>query len=143
MSESNRLEISAIKVTQWLANWSEIEFNQDAHRRKPEPHFYLFGIKAPDLKSLTGIQTRTTADGLLRSEDLGIQRKHDPERSREIHEYVQFGFPWSDLSVAKRKSGSYADLKKPGWLPTAIVVNILLAADTRQGLSVSPKDIIE
>ena len=143
MSESNRLEVPSIKVTQWLDSWGEIEFSQDAHRRKPEPSFYLFGIKASDLKSLTGIQARTTADGLLRSEDLGIQRKHDPERSREIHEFVQFGFPWSDLSEAKRKSGNYADLKKPGWLPTAIVVNILLASDTRQGLSVSANDIID
>jgi len=143
MPDTKRSEIAALKVTQWLKNWSDLQFDETVHRRKPQPHFYVFGIRAAELKALSGIQPRTIEGGLPRSEDLGIQRKHDPERSQEIHEFVQFGFPWSQLSEAKRSSGDYADLRKPGWLPTSIVVNILLKTDTRQSRTVAPEDVVD
>jgi len=73
---------------------------------------------------------------------LGIQRRHDADRSLEINEFIRFGHPWAGLSKAQRKSDEYADLKKPGWLPTAIVVNILKEGDTRGGKKVAESDVI-
>ena len=46
------------------------------------------------------------------------------------------------MSALRRRSGEYDDLIKPGWLPTAIVVNILLPEDDRDGKSVHPHDLV-
>ena len=64
------------------------------------------------------------------------------QRSDEISEFVKFGYPWSNLSETKRKSGNFQDLRQPGWLPTSIVVNILKPEDKRLGKKVSELDII-
>ena len=135
-------ELPALKVNQWLSEWKKVPFSPRFHRRQPEPHFYIFKLQASWLKALSGIYRRTTQAGQLRSSDLGIQRRHDQKRSDEIREFVQFGYPWSELSRSKRESGEFNDLRKPGWLPTAIVVNILQSGDKRRGLEVAPKDSI-
>src|SRR5438270_13595400 len=98
-------EIAALKVHQWLGEWNDVDFDIEAHRRQPDPFFFVFTLPASELKALSGIRRRTTEGGLLRSQDLGHQRRHDPERSEEIHEFVHFGYPWSDLTQAKRESG--------------------------------------
>lgn len=134
-------EILAIKVRQWLSEWDNVSFD-DLNRKRPEPHFYLFTLPASDLRALSGVYSRTTADGLLRSQDLGIQRRHDSKRSDEIAQFIKYGYPWSDLTPAKRGSGQFDDLQKPGWLPTAIVVNILGSDDQRRGNKVDPNDLI-
>lgn len=135
-------EINAIKVRQWLPEWEKVAFEPQENRRRPEDYFYLFSMAASHLKALCGIYRRITKAGEKRSSDLGIQRRHEPECSSEIHEYVKYGFPWSNLSAAKRKSGEYDDLRKPGWLPTAIVINILRSNDKRNGVGVDKKDLI-
>lgn len=99
-------------------------------------------MPAPVLRSLVGIYRRSASGGQARARDLGIQRVHDTERSAEIREFVRYGFPWSSLSASKRKSGDYDDLVKPGWLPTAVVVNILLPGEERDGRSVHRDDTI-
>lgn len=142
MKRSQPREITALKVKQWLREWEKVEFDEDVHRRRPDTHFYLFTLPASELKTLSGIQRRTTEGGLLRSQDLGIQRRHDKNRSEEIHKFIQFGYPWSELSEAKRKSGQFDDLRKPGWLPTAIVINILKPDDERRGQKIAGRDII-
>ncbi len=134
--------ISALKVHQWLREWDAVIFNPTEHRRKPEPFFYTFGLSASTLRSLSGIYRRTTAGGQLRSQDLGIQRAHEKGRSDEIHEFVRYGYPWSNLSPTQRRDPRYNDLRKPGWLPTAIVINVLTPTDERRGRRVDPTDII-
>src|SRR5258708_1018601 len=109
--------LPALRVNQWLPEWQKVSFSAKAHRRQPEPHFYLFKLRASWLKSLSGISRRTTQGGLLRSKDLGIQRRHDENRSNEIREFIQYGYPWSELSQPKRQSGEFNDRRKPGWLP--------------------------
>ncbi len=137
-----RMKIPAIKIHQWLDDWDKIKFEKSLRRSKPEPHFYLFALPARDLRALCGIYPRT-ADGRKRGQDdTGIQRRHDEDRSAEIQEFVRFGHPWAGLSKAQRKSDDYSDLKKPGWLPTAIVVNILKPGDTRNSKSISSADSI-
>jgi hypothetical protein len=139
---AGKRELPGLKVNQWLSEWKKVPFSTRFHRRQPEPHFYIFKLQASWLKSLSGIYRRTTQAGQLRSSDLGIQRRHDQRRSDEIREFVQYGYPWSELSRSKRESGEFDDLRKPGWLPTSIVVNILQNGDKRRGLEVAPKDLI-
>ncbi len=135
-------QIPGIKVTQWLEEWNEIHFDKKTYKKKPEPCFYIFSLSAPILQSLSGIYPRTTKGGQRRSQDLGIQRQHEKPRSEEINQFIHFGFPWSDLSERKRRSQEFSDLRKPGWLPTAIVVNILIPNDKRQGKNISKDDLI-
>ncbi len=139
---SQQSKITAIRVRQWLTTWEEIQWEQDKERRRPEEHFYMFSISAIDLRRLSGVNRRNLNES-QRSLDLGIQRRHDPERSAEIKKYIQYRFPWSKLSHLKQQSGSFDDFKKPGWLPTAIVVNILGRNEKRRGKVVEVDDLVE
>jgi DGQHR domain-containing protein len=135
-------EIGALRVNQWLPEWDKVRFTSKDHKRRPDPCFYLFSLSAAYLKTLTGIQRRTTKDRLKRSEDLGIQRRHEEDRSTVIADYVRYGSPWSELPKYKRESGLFDDLRKPGWLPTAIVVNILAPGDKRRAQEVAKEDLV-
>lgn len=141
-TKNTRKEIPALKVSQWLDEWDKIEFSKEPPRRKPRPTFYIFKMAASDLKALSGIHKRTTVGALKRSEDLGIQRLHNPDRSNIIGEFVRYGYPWSELSKSKRESLEYEDLRKPGWLPTSIVVNIVDPEITRPGQIIADSDRI-
>ena len=116
--------IQALRVRQWLPGWDSIDFDSEVHRRRPNEHFYLFSISASDLKALTGIRRRDLIQRAEGRTDTGIQRAHDSKRSDEIAKFIDNGFPHSALSNAQRRSGRYDDLKKPGWLPTSIIVNV-------------------
>ena len=133
--QESQNSISALKVQQWLEDWDVVAFKEQEYRRRPERYFYIFNLPAGELKALSGVYRRTK--GGAQTEDLGIQRRHDEVRSKEIREFIHFGYPWSDLSTTKRDSGKFNDLRKPGWLPTSIVVNILKPDDSRLGAGVS------
>lgn len=137
---AGRREVRALIVHQWLPTWEAVEFSGAKHRRRPEPYFLILSLDASEIRQLTGIQRRS--DSGARALDLGIQRVHDVHRSTEISRYVQHGFPWSELSATKRRSPKFRDLVKPGWLPTAIVANILTDKDQRNGKFVNPNDRI-
>jgi DGQHR domain-containing protein len=139
---SKARKIHALKVQQWLVDWEHVKWNPNERRSKPQRWFYLFSISAPDLKALSGIYARSTKERTRGTEDLGIQRRHEKGRSEEIARFVKYGYPWSELSKAKRESNEFSDLQKPGWLPTAIVVNILQAQDDRLGKKVDENDLI-
>jgi DGQHR domain-containing protein len=130
--------IPAIKVTQWLSDWNDVHFGPG--RKKPAPHFFIFSINANTLKRLSKVYPRKADDN--RNTEVGVQRKHDPDRSEKIRQYVFGGFPWSDLSDAKRKSNEFSDLKMPGWLPTAIIANILAPNTVRGGQTIKKADLI-
>ncbi|WP_192799981.1 DGQHR domain-containing protein [Brucella anthropi] len=142
MEKSGNKTIPAIKVSQWLRGWDQVAFSDGEHRKKPEPHFYLFSLPASEMRSLCGISRRSSTNLRARSADLGIQREHDRERSSEIGRFVEFGYPWSTISEAKRKSTEFNDLRKPGWLPTAIVINILPEGVSRNGIEIAPADAV-
>lgn len=125
--------VPAIQVRQWLPQWDQIHFNPDQNQSRPKEHFYMLSLPASTLRKLAGISRRSTDSGLPRKDDLGIQRRHDPDRSEEIRRYVEGGYPWSSLSEPKRRLEENNKLRKPGWLPTAVVVNILNAGDERNG----------
>jgi hypothetical protein len=67
--------VSALTISQWLPEWEKVAWSAQAHRREPEHQFYFFTLPASWLKALSGISRRTTAGGVLRSKDLGIQRR--------------------------------------------------------------------
>lgn len=141
MSAATPRQVPALLVNQWLPGWEGIDFDAEEYRAKPEQHFYLVSLPARELRTLSGITRRIAKDATPRTEDLGIQRQHDPERSEEIGKFVEFGFPWSTLSAAKRESAEFNDLRKPGWLPTAIVLNILTKGAVRNGSTVADEDL--
>jgi hypothetical protein len=134
--------LPALKVRQWLPEWEDVEFG-DSMRQRPEDHFLLLSMEVGQLRRLSGIERRSTEGGSRRSADEAIQRRHNPKRSDEIRRFVAHGYPWSDLSGAQQKSGEYDDLKMPGWLPTAIIVNIVKPGDERRGRTVADEDLVE
>jgi DGQHR domain-containing protein len=103
----------------------------------------VFSISAYELKRLTGIYRRDP--NKPPAEDMGIQRSHDPDRSAEILRYLQNGFPLSRIDPRKLIDPTeIRTLQMPGWLPTAIVVNVL-KSDDRRGLKerqVAPEDLV-
>ena len=137
-----RRPVPALTVTQWLPSWEAADFSPSRHRRRPAPSFLVFSVEASTLRRLADIQRRATSDGRPRVSDQRIQRKLDEDRTSEIAEYVQHGFPWSKLSERQRRQQRYEDLTMPGWLPSSIVVNILLPDDIREGKSVHSDDLI-
>lgn len=135
--------IPALAVHQWLKEWDEIQFNEELHQREPQRAFYVFPMRASLLRKLSGIYRRNAGPGHPRENDMGVQRQHDENRSKEISRYIRGGYPWSTLSEVKRNSRKNDSLKKPGWLPTAIVVNFLVDGDSRQGQKVDKADLIQ
>lgn len=133
--------VTAIVVKQWLEEWETVRFDPEELRSRPPPEFYLCSISAAVLRRLAGIQRRRRTDSSTK--DLGIQRRHDTERSEEIARYIRGGYPWSTLGVKSADRERFADVRMPGWLPTAIVVNILTANDSRYEASVDSRDLIE
>ena len=143
MTEANRRAVPALRVNQWLPGWDKIDFSAAEHRAKPPAYFFMFSLPARELRSLSGISRRQANSAVPRTDDLGIQRQHDPERSEEISRFVEYGYPWSTLSDAKRGSAEFNDLRKPGWLPTAVVLNILVTGDIRNESLVDNADLAE
>jgi hypothetical protein len=137
------IEMPALKVKQWLPEWDKVTFDEKSHRRKPSPQFYMLSMSARDLLSLSAIERRSLSRRAEGEPDLGIQRRHETKRSNDILKFVQSGHPWSELSEAQRETERFSDLRKPGWLPSAIIVNILTSPDRRRGFKVEDEDRLE
>ncbi len=136
------MKIPALKIHQWLRSWDEVRFEPKAQQTKPPKQFYLCSIKAGHLKALTGVYQRSTKGGKPRAKDPNVQRGHEEERSQMIREFVQYGFPWCEMGEAKRKLPDAKELLKPGWLPTAILVNILPPRAVRNGITIPDTDLV-
>ncbi|RPI04207.1 MAG: hypothetical protein EHM64_10690 [Ignavibacteriae bacterium] len=135
--------IPAIKINQWLPKWDKVQFSDKELQNRPLKYSYLFSMKASYLKALTGVYRRSTKGGLQRSKDPNVQRGHEEERSRTIREFVQYGYPWCEMSESKRQNPEYSDLRKPGWLPTAILINILPPNTSRNGKEIFNDDLVK
>ena len=121
-------KIVALRLRQWLEDWDSVKVDgTDDHsgtRREPPHHFYLFSMPARELLQLAGIQRRSAERRSIGETETGIQRRHDLKRSLAIREYLRFGFPFSDFGPRDRNRFDSDDARMPGWLPTAIVVNV-------------------
>lgn len=143
MAQSDNVSsVPALRVKQWLLEWDEVLFDESLHRREPPKHFYVTTMRASHLRALSDVHRRSTKDRTSGVSDTNSQRPHNEARSKEIAEFVRHGFPWSTLSGAQKRSGDFDDLKKPGWLPTAIVANVLTSQDERDGDRVDSGDLL-
>lgn len=127
----------ALRLKQWLEEWEDYDFSVEAHRRRPPEHLYLFSMPAAQLRRLCAVYKRER-DG---ADAEGIQRYRDPSRTGRIQRYVRFGYPYGDLTLPQRTADALP-LRKPGWLPTAIVVNILLDGEERRGVQIQPEHLV-
>lgn len=139
MSEET-FKINALINQQWLKEWDEVKFDSP-NRSKPSPHFYMFSIKASTLKRLSKVYPRKAE--MDKRDDTGIQRRHDPMRSAEIKKYVHGGFPWAELSERQKGNPDNDHLKMPGWLPTAIIANILKPQTKRGEFNLKDDEAIQ
>lgn len=141
------MKIPAIKVNQWLAEWDSYRYRSSARQRKPPAHFYVASIPVSLLRRLSNVPRRGDAAGGSRQQargpriqDIGIQRGFEEDRADQIRLFVEAGYPWATLREAERER--FPDLKKPGWLPTAVVVNILTTKSKRKDVSPNYKDVV-
>ena len=133
------MRIPAIRVRQWLSNWDDYDFDEASLQRKPPPHFYICSMPAPLLRRLSGVRRREAKGP--RAADIGIQRGHDEARSREISRFVRAGYPWATLNAGQQ--GQFPELRKPGWLPTAVVANLVGATTVRNGDMAEQGDLVK
>jgi len=131
--------IPAIRVHQWLPDWSDFPFDETAHQTKPEPHFYTASFPANLLRRLAYVSRRKPTGP--RRLDTGIQRGHDQSRSEGISRFVDAGYPWASLNT--REQERFPNLRKPGWLPTSIVVNLVAEHTRRAGDTPDPHDLVK
>lgn len=132
----------ALRVRQWLPEWNKIRFNEALNQSAPPKHFFVLSMPARRLRELSQTYARDASKGKARAEDLGIQRHLDRDRQEEISRFLRGGFPWSDVPEARRNAPDSDSLRKPGWLPTAIVVNIINPGENRGGAILAESDAI-
>ncbi len=132
------MRIPAIRVRQWLDEWNSYRFDEASRQRKPLPYFYICSMPASLLRRLSGVRAREATGP--RIEDIGIQRGHDTSRSEEIARFVSAGYPWATLNTAQQSR--FRELRKPGWLPTAVVGNLVGTTTERRGVTASPSDLV-
>jgi DGQHR domain-containing protein len=132
-------KIPAISCRQWLVEWDQYPFPADHERTKPPENLIVFSMPARLLRKLAGVYVRKREGAVA----TGIQRTHEKDRSNKISEYVKAGYPFGDLSKKQKTEPENNQLKKPGWLPTAIVVNILKPGEERRGKQVATKDLVQ
>lgn len=130
--------IKAVKCKQWLAEWDAYPYPEDHQRKKPESTILLFTLSAKQLRKLSGVFDRRRDGG----DASGIQRAHEKARSESISKYVLTGYPYCDISSRMQQDPENDSLKKPGWLPTAIVVNLLGVDQERRGRKVASDEVI-
>jgi hypothetical protein len=131
-------KLRALRFRQWLPEWDQFEFSEENRRAKPEPFAYIFSMSAVKLRALSGVYHRVHNDAGVE----GLQRKHNPERSLEIRDFVRTGYPHSSLPK-KQQTAENDKLRKPGWLPTAIVINIITGGEERRGKKLLAADEIQ
>lgn len=130
----------SFKINQWLTDWNSVDFNLPM-RKKPDDHFYMFKMDIRLLKRISDVHRRKTTK--LRSENSNVQRTLNEDRSIEIKNYVNQGFPLSTLSDKDRLDESNSILKMPGFLPTAILVNIIGPGQKRGNSEIQSNDLVE
>lgn len=140
MNKENNLHVNALIVRQWLEEWNNVLFSEEKHRRTPEPQFFLFTLSALQLRKLSKVYQRK-ADR-PRAQDMSVQRTLERPRAEEIGRFIHGGYPWSELNDNQKKQDEFSDLRMPGWLPTAIVANILPVGAKRDGSELSAENAI-
>lgn len=120
-------KIPLLKVRQWVNTWSQSDWTDNLP--KPDDHFFMGSVSLSELRKLAGVSRRRVEERVMKDAPAGYQRGHDRDRSDKIARYIQYGYPAS--STRGDVPLTTPDLIHPGWLPTAILVNILKPGDVR------------
>lgn len=144
MSEDfkERRLVPALKIKQWAADWNNCYFDKESLKAEPKSYFYMFSMKASELKKLTGVYRRSAEVDKPRLKDPNVQRGHEEKRSEVISRFVRFGYPLCEIGKIEKGRQDERTLQKPGWLPTAILVNILEPGDERNGNKIHSDDLV-
>jgi len=126
-----------LRFKQWLDEWNGYDFSETAYRRRPPENLYMFSMSAAELRKLCDVYKREREG----TEAEGIQRIRDASRTGRIQRYIRYGYPYGDLKPPQRTAETLS-LRKPGWLPTAIVLNILVEGDERRGRTLHPRHLV-
>ncbi|MEP4656422.1 DGQHR domain-containing protein [Parasphingorhabdus sp.] len=132
--------VQLIKVRQWLAEWERVQWREGLER--PKENFYVGSISLEKLRKLAGVTTRDVSQRGDPDSIQGYQRMHEENQSKKINRFVHFGYP---LSTSQNLVPSqHEHLINPGWLPNAIIVNVIPSGSQRvKGgrNAVVPKDL--
>lgn len=123
----SRKRCQLLPVKQWLTTWDMATWEDG--KNKPPRQFYIGSISLKALRALSGVRTRTIDDRKNNADGTGYQRTHDDERLNKIGRYIQYGFPLSTANGLL--PDEHKELINPGWLPTAILINIIGATSSR------------
>lgn len=133
--------IPLIRVNQWLKTWDKAHWDVEKGLGKPSDHFYVGAISLEKLRALAGVTKRDVEQRKDPKAIHGYQRAHEEVRSRKINRYVRYGYPLSTSSGLSAEE--HEQLINPGWLPNAIIVNIIPVGESRlrdgEMLSVPPE----
>jgi DGQHR domain-containing protein len=139
----DRVTVNALVTPQWRKTWDDIQWDPSVANAKPDKAFLTFVMKASELRQLSGVFRRSPKAEVRRSEEDNIQRPHEAGRSREIRRFVEYGYPMSSMTPSQLKN-TKDNVQRPGWLPTAVVVNILVPGESREGLApLSPANALD
>lgn len=116
-----------LKVKQWLPSWDHIHWREGLN--KPEDHFFIGSISLSKLRRLAAVTTREVDQRAKPDSTHGYQRAHETNRSAKINRYIHHGYP---LSTNKGlEPDQHESLINPGWLPNAIIINIIPPGESR------------
>ncbi|MEW5891766.1 MAG: DGQHR domain-containing protein [Pseudomonadota bacterium] len=139
---SQRKRIPLLKVPQWLQSWGAGGWHPDDDLGEPPHHFYVGAMPLRILHALSGVRRRDVQARRQAHPQPGYQRAHDDRRSRDIARYIQYGYPLSSQSTLD--PDEHRHLIHPGWLPGAILVNLIPEGVTRarggKDLALLPKN---
>lgn len=124
-------DIAGIRVKQWPEGWNRVQFSKERFQREPEHEFYLASIPASLLKTFGMAHQRDASQPGPREDVTAIQRGLEQGRTDEIARYIRDGYPLSSINRDRLEPGQEASLRKPGWLPTAIIANLMRPGETR------------
>ncbi|MBW8852691.1 MAG: DGQHR domain-containing protein, partial [Xanthomonadales bacterium] len=137
-------KVPVFSVKQWVQSWDQAEWQPKDGLPEPPREFYVGSVSIALLRAMSGVSHREVVDRRESAPDTGYQRPHDRERSEKVARYVKWGYPLS--SQNSLSPAEFPDLIHPGWLPTAILVNVLKPGDSRRrsgrSVSLGEKDAI-
>lgn len=129
-----------MKTSQWISSWELTSDVDSSKEGSPPKEFYVASISLKDLRALAGVSTRQLEERRKANPNAGYQRAHEPDRSKKIARYISYGYPLSSQNSLDPNTNT--QLIHPGWLPTAILVNLIAPDETRRrhgrDLSVKP-----
>lgn len=135
--------IPAIRVHQWLPEWDEVPTDADKFQSPPPREFFITSIRASQLKSLSDVHQRSASTDTRRENDPYVQRTLEEDRTAEIRRYIHVGYPLSSMGGRAMSDEERRSLRKPGWLPTAIIANIIPEGKERSKLLLDSTDAMK